>query len=42
MDFRKPIDDFKHRFFDDWNEVEWVKFHNYILKCVRVFDKWNN
>ena len=34
---REPIDDFKHRFFDDWDNAEWVRFYNYILRCVRNY-----
>lgn len=34
---REPMDDFNHRFFDDWSKEEWVRFHNYILKCVREY-----
>ena len=34
---REPMDDFNHRFFDDWSKEEWVRFHNYILKCVKEY-----
>lgn len=30
-------DDFGHHFFDDWNEIEWNNFSNYMLYCVQRF-----
>lgn len=29
--------EFGHRFFDDWNNEEWLKFDNYMISCVKKF-----
>ena len=34
-----PIDDFKHTFFDDWDEAEWKLFDNLMLRCVAYYMK---
>lgn len=34
-----PIEEFGHRFFDDWDKVEWVKFDNFMVKAVQYFLK---
>lgn len=31
------IEEFGHRFFDDWTESEWLKFDNYLMYCVQQF-----
>ena len=31
------IEEFGHRFFDDWTELEWLKFDNYLIYCVQQF-----
>lgn len=33
----RPIDDFGHRFFDEWDETEWNKFYNFMFNCVLVY-----
>lgn len=32
-----PMDEFGHRFFDDWSDEEWSKFDAFMLECVRLF-----
>ena len=36
-DKHSPLDEFKHRFFDDWDESEWRLFDNFMLNCVQLF-----
>lgn len=31
------IEEFGHRFFDDWNQEEWLKFDNYMMFCVQQY-----
>ena len=33
----QPIDDFKHRFFDEWDEPDWNKFDNFMISCVLLY-----
>lgn len=33
----KPVDYFKHRFFDDWNAEEWNNFYNFCFACVASY-----
>ncbi|MCF8259764.1 MAG: hypothetical protein K9J12_03250 [Melioribacteraceae bacterium] len=33
----KPIDDFKERFFDEWDNAEHNRFFNFMLSCVRYY-----
>jgi|GEM_PF-587683 len=33
----KPIDEFGHRFFDEWNNEEWNAFHNYMIGCLQLY-----
>jgi hypothetical protein len=32
-----PEDEFKHKFFDDWNRDEWTKFYNLFFMCVGAY-----
>lgn len=32
-----PVDEFGHRFFEDWGEEEWAQFDNVMLGCVRQY-----
>ncbi len=32
-----PVDEFGHRFFEDWGEEEWAQFDNIMLACVRQY-----
>lgn len=32
-----PIDKFKHKLFDDWNNDEWQKFYNFLFYCVKYY-----
>tara|TARA_R110002153_G_scaffold90976_1_gene221776 strand:- start:6 stop:2345 length:2340 start_codon:yes stop_codon:yes gene_type:complete len=32
-----PEDEFGHLLFDDWDELEWSKFDNYMLRCVQYY-----
>ncbi len=34
-----PIDMFKHRLFDDWDDVEWRRFYRYMIGCLQYFLK---
>lgn len=33
----KPIDDFGHRLFDDWDSAEWNRFYMYMIGCCRKY-----
>lgn len=35
----KPSDDFKHLFFDEWNEEQWAAFDNFMADCCRYYLK---
>ncbi|QYN51653.1 MULTISPECIES: hypothetical protein [Apibacter] len=35
------IEEFGHRFFDDWDREEWLKFDNYMMFCVQQFLTYN-
>ncbi len=32
-----PLDEFNHMFFDDWNEIEWSRFDNYMINCCQFY-----
>jgi hypothetical protein len=32
-----PLDEFGHLLFDDWNELEWSKFDNFMIQCVQYY-----
>lgn len=32
-----PLDEFGHMLFDDWNEIEWAKFDNFMIYCVQAY-----
>ncbi len=32
-----PVDEFGHRFFEDWGEEEWARFDNVMLGCVQQY-----
>lgn len=32
-----PIDEFKHLLFDDWDELEWSRFDNYMIQCTQFY-----
>ena len=34
-----PEKEFKHLFFSDWDEQEWEKFDNFMIRCVQYFLK---
>jgi len=34
-----PIDHFKERLFDSWDEAEWSKFDNFMIQCVQYYLK---
>ena len=34
-----PREEFGHRFFDDWDIIEWMKFDNFMVKAVQYFLK---
>lgn len=31
------LDEFGHRFFEDWSDTEWLKFDNYMINCVQKY-----
>ncbi len=33
----RPIDEFGHRFFDEWNNDEWNNFLNYMIGCMQLY-----
>jgi hypothetical protein len=33
----RPIDEFGHRFFDEWSNEEWNNFHNYMIGCMQLY-----
>lgn len=33
----KPIDDFGHLFFQDWDQDEWMRFDNFMLECLQLY-----
>ena len=33
----RPIDEFGHRFFDEWSNEEWNNFHNYLIGCLQLY-----
>jgi len=35
----RPIDEFGHRFFDEWNNAEWNAFFNYMIGCMQLYLK---
>jgi len=38
-DQHSPEDEFGHLFFSDWDEVEWARFDNFMIRCVQYFLK---
>jgi hypothetical protein len=32
-----PLDEFKHMFFDEWDEIEWSKFDNFMINCCQLY-----
>lgn len=36
-DEHTPKDEFKHRFFIDWDNAEWNRFYNFMIFCVQEF-----
>lgn len=36
---RTPYDDFGRQLFDDWDEIEWQKFDNFMIHCLQVYIK---
>ncbi len=33
----RPIDEFGHRFFDEWDSAEWNNFLNYMIGCLQLY-----
>ncbi len=33
----RPIDEFGHRFFDEWDSAEWNNFLNYMIGCMQLY-----
>jgi len=38
-DKHTPEDEFHHQFFDDWDNEEWEKFDNYMIRCIQYYLK---
>ena len=38
-DNHRPIDDFGHQFFADWDEEQWCLFDNFMAECVMYYFK---
>ena len=36
-DKNTPEDEFGHLLFSDWDDLEWAKFDNYMLRCVQYY-----
>lgn len=34
-----PKDEFNHTFFDDWDDSEWNRFYNFMIRCVQLYLK---
>lgn len=34
-----PEDEFKHQFFSEWDELEWQRFDNFMIRCIQYFLK---
>jgi hypothetical protein len=34
-----PFEEFGHRLFDDWDEIEWIKFDNFMVKALQYYLK---
>lgn len=32
-----PLDEFGHMFFDEWSDMEWAKFDNFMISCVQLY-----
>lgn len=35
-----PIDEFKHRLFDDWDRDEWNRYYNLMMWCIQSYMMW--
>lgn len=38
-DKHTPEDEFKHQFFSGWDELEWQRFDNFMIRCIQYFLK---
>ena len=38
-DRHTPEDEFNHQFFSEWDEDEWQKFDNYMIRCIQYYLK---
>jgi hypothetical protein len=34
-----PFNEFGHNLFDDWDDIEWLRFDNFMLECIQLFLK---
>ncbi len=32
-----PVDEFGHKFFEDWDKEEWLRFDHFIIRCIQLF-----
>jgi len=38
-DKHTPEDEFKHQFFSGWDDLEWQRFDNFMIRCIQYFLK---
>lgn len=38
-DTHTPEDEFKHQFFSEWDDEEWQRFDNFMIRCVQFYLK---
>jgi len=38
-DKHTPEDEFKHQFFSGWDDAEWQRFDNFMIRCIQYFLK---
>ena len=38
-EYFQPVHEFNHRFFDDWESVEWNRFYTFMASCVQTYFK---
>ena len=38
-DKHTPEDEFKHQFFAEWDNSEWQRFDNYMIRCIQYYLK---
>jgi hypothetical protein len=36
-DHHTPMIEFEHELFNDWDDVEWARFDNYMMQCISIY-----